>query len=441
MTTVAESRSEATLRTIVRSLLPIGAVTVLVGFASAMASPFLSVFVSKSLNADPLHASLFLTLGPLSGVAVAAVLGHLSDRRAMRRRLLIVAALAGAAGHLAFAVIQHYWVLLVISMTLIAVAGSLVPQVYAHARQVLDTMGSTKVPAAMSTLRTLVSVAWVLGPPLAGFCFGLIGFPGLFGAAAAGFAAAAVVVVVWFREPLPAPPRPAAAEEEDAGSEPASAAGSEPAGAAGPEAPSETPARVWVTVLAFLSLQCATSLAVLVLPLFINEDLHGSLKDAGMVLGLCAALEIPLMVLFGVLATRIGTRRLVLIGAGFGIAYYSLVTIATSTWQVALAQILNACFISAVLGLGISHFQDMYPARPGHSTTLFTNTYRIAAMLAGPLFGVAQHVGYRFAYGACAGLCLLGLLLLAAVRDRDGKDSGSEGIAQVHLGYGEGEAR
>jgi SET family sugar efflux transporter-like MFS transporter len=38
-------------------------------------------------------------------------------------------------------------------------------------------------------------------------------------------------------------------------------------------------------------------------------------------------------------------------------------------------------------------------------------------MLAGPLFGLAQHFGHRLAYRLCTALCLAGLLLLIVVRN------------------------
>jgi SET family sugar efflux transporter-like MFS transporter len=80
-------------------------------------------------------------------------------------------------------------------------------------------------------------------------------------------------------------------------------------------------------------------------------------------------------------------------------------------------QVLNALFIAAVSGLGISYMQDMLPHHPGRATTLFTNSFPLGAMLAGPLFGVAQHFDYRLAYWLCTALCAAGLLLLIVVRN------------------------
>ena len=103
-------------------------------------------------------------------------------------------------------------------------------------------------------------------------------------------------------------------------------------------------------------------------------------------------------------------------GGACGVAYYTLATVADSVWVLVAGQILNALFIAAVSGLGISYMQDMLPREPGRATTLFTNTFPIGAMLAGPLFGISQSLEFRRAYAMSAALCFLGLLVLISVR-------------------------
>jgi SET family sugar efflux transporter-like MFS transporter len=136
------------------------------------------------------------------------------------------------------------------------------------------------------------------------------------------------------------------------------------------------------------------------------------------ILGLCAALEIPLMLGFGVLSVRVPVRRLILFGAACGALYSALAVAAPAIWVLAVAQIANAVFIAATSGLGFSYVQDLMPAHPGRASTMFANTFPVGQMLSAPLFGLAQHFGYRLAYGMDLVLCLLGLILLAVVRPR-----------------------
>jgi MFS family permease len=82
---------------------------------------------------------------------------------------------------------------------------------------------------------------------------------------------------------------------------------------------------------------------------------------------------------------------------------------ATSAWQMAAGQLLNA----ASAGLGITLMQDMLPRHAGHASTLLSNAFSAGAVLAGPILGVAQHVGYRASYVAASLLGAAGLLLMA----------------------------
>lgn len=171
-----------------------------------------------------------------------------------------------------------------------------------------------------------------------------------------------------------------------------------------------------LSAMAFTLLQCPMTLCVQAMPLFIRTDLHADAGNAGLVLGLCAALEIPLMLGLGALTARIPLRPLVLAGAACGAVYYLSAAMASSVRMLFAAQLVNATFIAAVTGLGISYMQELLPSQPGRATTLFTNSFPIGAMLAGPLFGIAQHFGYRLAYGMGAVLAACGLLVLLAVR-------------------------
>jgi SET family sugar efflux transporter-like MFS transporter len=388
----APVKSEPGARQLADVLLPFGVLMVLVSVAAALTSPFLSLFVSRELGADPWHTGLFLLLTPLAAVVAATVFGRLSDRSTGRKLLLIGSALAGGCGFVLFAVLRSYWALLVVSVTLSAIGGSLVPQVFAGARQTIDRVGSTRAPMAMNWLRMIISMAWVVGPGLAGVLLGWIDFTGLFLVTAVCFLLSGVVAGAWVREP----------------------AGSR----AGPTVDGEVPevlppaGTVPLATAAFVLMQCAIVLNVQAMPLFFSEDLHGTVRGAGTILGSCAALEIPLMAYLGVVVGRFPLRRLVLLGGLSGLGYNLVVTAAGDTWQVAAAQILNAGFVSGAMGLGISLFQELMPGQPGRATALYTNTTRASAMIAGPIMGLSQHVGYRLAYGLGAALCACGLLVL-----------------------------
>jgi SET family sugar efflux transporter-like MFS transporter len=202
----------------------------------------------------------------------------------------------------------------------------------------------------------------------------------------------------------------------------------EPAPAGSPAAPSpstrplpagDAPRRViFLTVAAFALMQCASGLGVQAMSLFVTTDLGGGIGSAGVILGVCAALEIPLMLGFGYLSTRVPLRRLVLAGPLFSMAYTLTVASSTHVWQVAGAQLFAACTVSVVQGLGVSYVQEMLPRHPGRASTLFTNAFPAGQMMAGPILGVAQHVGYRAAYLTAAVLALVAFIVLKLARSQ-----------------------
>jgi SET family sugar efflux transporter-like MFS transporter len=154
------------------------------------------------------------------------------------------------------------------------------------------------------------------------------------------------------------------------------------------------------------------------MPLFVSVDLRANLTSAGVVLGICATIEIPLMLALGSMANRWPMHHLILAGGGFGIAYCLALSLANSVWQVAAAQVLHACYVCAIGGLGISYFQELMPSALGRATTLFSNAGRMAGMLSGLVFGAVQVLGYRYAYIISIGLCIAGTAVLALASRR-----------------------
>lgn len=379
-----------------RRLLPLGLVFLSVGLSTALVFPFLSLFLDTAVRAGPVRVTVFLVAMPVSGMAAAWAIGRISDRWPIRRHLLIAASLAGMVGSATTAVVRNYWVLLAVAVTATAVAAALFPQTFAYARQVLLRDDPARAALGISALRTVFSIAWVAGPPLAALLLDLGGFRLAYGGSAVMYAVAALVAYRWLSNvEAPAPPPDEAA----------------------PDAEAPVPRVTIALILAgFTVLQTPLVLGVQAMPLFTSNDLGGEVFDAGLILGLCAALEIPLMLGLGMLTTRVPIRTLILLGAAAGIVYQALAATAHAVWVLAAAQVVNAFYIAAVSALGIPYVQDLMPDRPGRATTMYTNTFPLGQMLAGPLFGLAQHAGFRLAYVINLGLTVLGLILLSVAR-------------------------
>ncbi|HEX8869653.1 MAG TPA: MFS transporter [Lentzea sp.] len=352
------------------------------GVSMAFAMPFGSLFLTSEVKVTPIQLSTFLIASPLASVVASTIMGKLSDGRIQRRYMLVAGGVAGAVGYGLFAVLRDYWLLLGTSVVFVAITSSMLPQLFAYGRQV--SQGPSMV---VSVLRTLLSVAWVAGPPIAALVVANVGWVGLFGATAVlqfGVAILALLLPVPNEEPEPA-------KVEEIG---------------------HSRAGFSIVAAAFVFLQGSVALAVSGLPLFVTTNLAGTAGDAGLAMGLCAALEIPMMLWFGSLANRMSQHKLVVIGAAISLSYHGLMVFTHSVWQVMVLQLLHATVISLIMGVGITYFQSLDPERPGHATTMFSNTQIVGGMVAGALLGVAQQFGFRWVYGFSLTMCVLGLVLL-----------------------------
>jgi SET family sugar efflux transporter-like MFS transporter len=410
-----------------RQWYPLALVFLSVGLSTAMAFPFLTLFLTDTVHAVPLQVTFYLIAAPLSSVLLSTVVGHWSDKRPIRRRLIISAAVIGCCGALLTSVIRDYWILLALTVTATAAAGSIMPQLFAYARMVL--YGSDRAAMTMSTLRMLFSLSWVAGPFLATVLLATGGFTLVYGFAATMYALAGLLAWRLLPEPPPLPPSSPAlplsvSDELPPVPSPVVPAPGLPVSPARPEVEPDAARRVIVmTIVAFALLQCAGNIGVQAMSLFISGELGGGLDSAGLILGLCAGLEIPLMLGFGLLSTRLSLRRMILIGPLCSFAYALTVGTATHTWQVAAAQIFNASAVALIQGLGVTYVQDMLPRQPGRASTLFSNAFPAGAVLAGPILGAAQHFGYRAAYMSGAVLTVVAFVLLFFARPKLGHAS------------------
>jgi SET family sugar efflux transporter-like MFS transporter len=380
VTALSERRSSPLLS---RTFLQLSVISVVSGVSMAFALPFSSMFLTTEVEVTSRQLGFFLVASPLASVAASTIMGRLSDGRVQRRYLLAVGGAAGAIGYGLFAVLRDYWFLLGTSVIFVAITSSLLPQLFAYGRQV--SQGPSMV---VSVLRTLLSVAWVAGPPIAALLVAKTGWVGLFGSTAVLQLGVAVLALL-----LPIPT--AVAEEAKTEEETGTARGG-----------------FAVVSVAFVFLQGAVALAVSGLPLFITTELRGTMGDAGLAMGLCAALEIPMMLWFGSLANRMSQHKLVLLGAAISLSYHGLMVFTDSIWQVMAAQLLHATVISLIMGVGITYFQSLDPDRPGHATTMFSNTQIVGGMIAGALVGVSHELGFRWVYVFSLSMCVVGLALL-----------------------------
>lgn len=365
------------------------------GVAGALQTPTLSLYLSGEIHASPMLVGLFFTVNALAGIVVSQLLATFSDRRGDRKTLILQCCVLGAAGALLFAW-SHSYLLLIIVGTLLAGFGTTAnPQMFALAREHADKTGRE---AAMfsSVMRAQISLAWVIGPPLAFALAVGFGFKAMYTCAAVAFAACALLV----HFSLPTMRKTQAVTIDKL------------------QAPRRNRRDTLLLFVACTLMWCANSCYLITMPLYIVHELQLNEKLAGEMIGLAAGLEIPVMLIAGYYAARFSKRRLLRISAASAVLFYAGTLFITSPGMLLALQFFNALFIGLVAATGMLYFQDLMPGQAGAATTLFTNTSRVGWLVAGLVSGgAAQLWGYHSVFLLTLAMAAVTLGCLWSIRN------------------------
>lgn len=372
------------------------AVAFLAGIASALQTPTLSLFLTDEVQVRPAMVGFFFTGSAVIGILVSQFLARHSDTRGDRKSLIFFCCILGALACLLFAWNRNYFILLIVGVFLSSFGSTATPQVFALAREHADKTGREAVMFS-SILRAQISLAWVIGPPLA-FALALnFGFDIMYLGAAVTFVICGFIV----RWKLPSMPKAINVSTE---------------------APLEAPRRHRRDTL-LLFITCAMmwgchSLYLINMPLYVINELNLPDKLAGIMMGTAAGLEIPVMLIAGYYAKRFGKKRLMLLAIlSGGIFFIGMLTV-KSEILLLLLQIFNAIFIGILAGIGMIYFQDLMPGQAGSATTLYTNTVRAGWIMAGTLAGtIAELWSYYTVFYLALGMVIIAVYCMVSIKD------------------------
>ncbi|EHU9154384.1 sugar efflux transporter SetA [Escherichia coli] len=371
-------------------------VAFMMGVAGALQAPTLSLFLSREVGAQPFWIGLFYTVNAIAGIGVSLWLAKRSDSQGDRRKLIIFCCLMAIGNALLFAFNRHYLTLITCGVLLASLANTAMPQLFALAREYADN-SAREVVMFSSVMRAQLSLAWVIGPPLAFMLALNYGFTVMFSIAAGIFTLSLVLIAFM----LPSVARV--------------------------ELPSENALSIqggWqdsnvrmLFVASTLMWTCNT-MYIIDMPLWISSELGLPDKLAGFLMGTAAGLEIPAMILAGYYVKRYGKRRMMVIAVAAGVLFYTGLIFFNSRMALMTLQLFNAVFIGIVAGIGMLWFQDLMPGRAGAATTLFTNSISTGVILAGVIQGaIAQSWGHFAVYWVIAVISVVALFLTAKVKD------------------------
>jgi SET family sugar efflux transporter-like MFS transporter len=358
--------------------------------AGAMITTSTSLFLANEVGASQLMIGLFVVGRGSCQILSGLFVGALSDRIGSRRRLLAVCGLLSAAGAFTFLELRDYYLLLAVGGFLFGLGSASFGQIFAYTRDLAEVRAAN-AGFLNSMLRALVSIAWIVGPPVGLYLMSAHGFGVLFCTAAVCYLVGSMLSL-WLLPDLTL-----ATREQHKQGRPRSA----------------VPRSLWPLLSTILLLFTVSNIYQIDIALFITKDLGLPATFAGLLLGFSACLEVLIIMYLGVRAERWGKQRLLLYAAVFATVFFTGLPFAHGMTALVLLHVLNAVWTAIALTIPVTILQDAMPRRAGMASSLYSSSYQAGVVLGGAITGVVtQWAGFTNMFFVCALLTSVAAALL-----------------------------
>ncbi|SES93174.1 sugar efflux transporter [Thorsellia anophelis] len=382
--------------------------TFLIGVTGALQFPVMSVFLKDHVSLPKVNPffigeaesvsefwiGAFFFLNAFFGIIIAQFIGTVSDKAGDRKRIIILGCIFAFLQCILFAFSREYWTLLILGIVLASIGGTVHAQLFAMAREFTVKRGKSS-DLFTSTMRAGISLAWVLGPPVAFFMIYNYSFTSLYLVSAIGILIPLVLIYLY----LPNSPvvhvkkKPEASEKVDMN------------------------LTILLLMTACTLLSSANGMYLITIPLYVIETLALSENLPGIMMGFVAGVEIPFIILVGLISNKMSKRTILIGCAVCAVIFYALIILATEPWHLIASQLFNAIFIGLLASIGIIYFQELMPNQAGSATTLFMNAGRLGSLLSGAAFAViVQFWGYMGIFYAAGVFSLIALVCLCLIK-------------------------
>ncbi|WP_156320897.1 sugar efflux transporter [Bacillus sp. JCM 19041] len=365
----------------------------LIGTSISITMPYLSLYGTEVLGMSTAAFGVFMAVTSLAGVLANTFIAAYSDSGVDRKWLIVAALFSSAVGYGSYLLFENFFFLLLSVSFFNGFGAAAMPQIFAYAQESANESKSDDKTFAKSTLRSLVSLGFLIGPLLGTLLLATLGYVGLFLATSMIFLTIATLVIFFLKNrKMP--------EGQGAAKKKTSIASLRHKGIALP-------------FIAFIFLFAVNAINGINTPLFIVNVLGGSHADVGLVVSICAGLEIPIMLFFGSLGKRISNHRFILLGCVVAAIYFVGLAFATASWQLIVAQLFQATLVAVLMGNGLSYFSDLIPTSPGIAATVYSNGSTLGRLVGSLSSGfIAQIAGFRFVNWVCVVMVAVAFILL-----------------------------
>jgi len=371
----------------------------LVGIGISITTPYLSLYCTEDFGMSAGSFGIFMAVSSLSGVLVNSLIAKRSDSGLDRKRIIIMAMLSSALGYISYLVFRNFFILLIAVSVFSGLGAAAMPQIYAYAQESANESNSDDKTFAMSSLRSLISLGFLIGPLGGTLILGYLGYRGLFLGTTTIFLIIALLVFLFLqrRKVIQNNTREKKSDNYSVRSR-----------------------QIMQPFIAFILLFGVNAINGINTPLFIVNELRGTHADVGLVVSISAGLEIPIMLVLGALSKKISNHSLMIYGCIISCIYYIVLSVSSNSWQLIAAQLLQATSVAILMGNGLSYFADLMPNSPGMSTTIYSNGSTIGRLL-GNLSGgiIAQFSGFRHVYWVCLGTVMFSFFVLLGTKPHE----------------------
>ncbi|MBI5973995.1 sugar efflux transporter [Staphylococcus canis] len=369
-----------------------------IGMGIAVTVPFFILFATNALGMTTNQFGLLLALAAVSQFTMNTIVARFSDTHPINRKLIIIVALFMGALSFSLPFFIHSIPLFIILYALFqGLFAPAMPQLYASARESINqSTSSNRAIFANSVLRSMFSFGFLFGPLVGNILNQSWGYSGLFGGTVAIILTTLILQVLFFKETKTTHHTRGASLTEN-------------------NAPSMfRQTFLIIPFIAFILLHIGQWMYTLNMPLYVTKYLGEEEKYVGHLASLCAGLEVPFMIILGMIASKVETRTLLACAAISGSLFFGSIGIFESVGMMLIGQLFLAAFLAVLLGIGISYFQDILPQFPGYASTLFANAM-VSGQFLGNLLGGAMSdwigLGNVFYVSALSLLCGFILIL------------------------------
>ncbi|MCJ7843203.1 sugar efflux transporter [Lederbergia sp. NSJ-179] len=365
----------------------------LIGTSVSITMPYLSIYGTSVIGMSTGAFGVFMAISSLTGVIANTMIANYSDNGMDRKWLILAAMFSSACGYSSYLLFDSFLGLLLSVSFFNGLGAAAMPQMFAYAHELATESQSDDKTFAKSTLRSLFSLGFLIGPLIGTVLLAAFGYNGLFlGTTTIFILLSALVYFFLPKRKMANTPKPKVQK---------------------PTLFSVETKRLFLPFFAFILLFSVVAVNSMNTPLLIIHELNGTHADVGLMVGLCAGLEIPIMLTFGALSKKLSNQTIVIMSCLVGILYFTVLGIATASWQLIAAQILQATFIAVVTGNGLSYFSDFLPDSAGVAATLYANASTLGR-LGGNLMGGfgAELAGFRYVNWLCVSVIFISFIVL-----------------------------